>query len=139
MPKILCVTRAVLVEKFKVNGSIARSLIQELASRGDIKRVGDAHHSFDLFTGTKAKSAAEKEKEELAAKEAKEKKGKKEWTPFIKSATSGYFFLKLITPTQSCRLHFDLFLFSFSFSISLFIININLDLTKSNYKSLLKH
>merc|ERR1711997_43724 len=78
VPKILCVTRAVLIEKFKVNGSIARSLIQELASRGDIKRVGDAHHSFDLFTGTKAKSAAEKEKEELAAREAKEKKGKKE-------------------------------------------------------------
>ena len=78
MPKILCITRAVLIEKFKVNGSIARSLIQELASRGDIKRVGDGHASFDLYTGGKAKTAAEKEKEELAAKEAKEKKNKKE-------------------------------------------------------------
>lgn len=78
VPKILCITRAVLIEKFKINGSVARSLIQELASRGDIKAVGDKHASFDLWTGTKAKSAAEKEKEELAAKEAKEKKGKKD-------------------------------------------------------------
>ena len=102
MPKILCITRAVLVEKFKVNGSIARSLIQELASRGDIKRVGDAHHSFDLFTGTKAKSAAEKEKEELAAKEAKEKKGKKDWNwseLVRKSAVQWILLSKLITPT----------------------------------------
>merc|ERR1711997_74076 len=27
VPKILCITRAVLIEKFKVNGSVARSLI----------------------------------------------------------------------------------------------------------------
>merc|ERR1712044_16124 len=67
VPKILCITRAVLVEKFKVNGSIARSLLKELAERGDIKRVGDAHASFDLWTGSKAKSAAEREKEEAAA------------------------------------------------------------------------
>ena len=122
MPKILCITRAVLVEKFKVNGSIARSLIQELASRGDIKRVGDAHHSFDLFTGTKAKSAAEKEKEELAAKEAKEKKGKKEWTPFIKSATSGYFFFKAHNTNSVMSSPFRSFSFLFFF-LYLFIYN----------------
>ena len=47
--------------------------MRELAERGDIKRVGDAHSSFDLFTGAKAKSALEKEKEEAAAKEGKKK------------------------------------------------------------------
>merc|ERR1712210_7051 len=73
VPKILCITRGVLVEKFKVNGSVARSLMRELAERGDIKRVCDAHSSFDLFTGAKAKSALEKEKEEAAAKEGKKK------------------------------------------------------------------
>ena len=70
-PKILCITRAVMCEKFKVNGSLARSLINELAAKGDIKRVGDAHAKFDLWTGSKAKSALDREKEELAA--AKEK------------------------------------------------------------------
>ena len=105
-----------------MNGSIARSLIQELASRGDIKRVGDAHHSFDLFTGTKAKSAAEKEKEELAAKEAKEKKGKKEWTPFIKSATSGYFFFKAHNTNSVMSSPFQSFSFLFFF-LYLFIYN----------------
>ena len=66
-----------MCEKFKVNGSVARSLIRELAERGDIKCIY-AHHSFDLYTGTKAKSALEKEKEEAAAKEEKAKKGKKD-------------------------------------------------------------
>jgi len=56
-----------------VNGSVARSLIKELHKRGDIKMVGDHHHSFDLYTGSKAKSALEKEMEETAAKEAKKK------------------------------------------------------------------
>ena len=72
-PKILCITRGVLCEKFKVNGAVARSLIRDLATKGDIKRVGDAHATFDLFTGVKAKSALEKEKEEQAAKDAKKK------------------------------------------------------------------
>merc|ERR1712060_214760 len=72
-PKILCITRGVLCDKFKVNGAVARSLLRDLAERGDIKRVGDAHHSFDLFTGCKAKSALEKEKEEAAAKDGKKK------------------------------------------------------------------
>ena len=76
-PKILCITRSVLCEKFKVNGAVARSLIRELAEKGDIKRVGDAHSSFDLFTGVKAKSALEKEKEEAAKAEGKKEKDKK--------------------------------------------------------------
>merc|ERR1712188_40245 len=36
VPKILCVTRAILCEKFKVGGSVARGLIKELAKRGVI-------------------------------------------------------------------------------------------------------
>lgn len=74
MPKILCITRGILCEKFKVNGSIARALIRELEKRGDIRRVGDAHAKFDLFTGKNAKSALEKAAEEAAAAAAKQKK-----------------------------------------------------------------
>jgi ribosomal protein S25 len=33
VPKILCVTRAILCEKFKVNGAVARGLIRELTKR----------------------------------------------------------------------------------------------------------
>ena len=74
MPKILCITRGIICEKFKVNGSVARALIKELANRGDIKRVGDAHSKFDLFTGVKAKSAKQKAEEEAAAAAATKKK-----------------------------------------------------------------
>ena len=79
LPKILCITRGIICEKFKVNGSIARALIQEIAKRGEIKRVGDAHSKFDLFTGVRAKTAAQKAEEDAAAAAAAEskKKGKK--------------------------------------------------------------
>merc|ERR1712110_288763 len=76
-PKILCITRGVICEKFKVNGSLARSFIRELAAKGEIKRVGDSHSKFDLWSGSKAKSALQKEAEELAvAKEKEEKQNK---------------------------------------------------------------
>ena len=74
LPKILCITRAIICEKFKVNGAVARSLIREIAARGDIKRVGDAHAKFDLFTGTKAKSAQQRAEEEKAAAATEKKK-----------------------------------------------------------------
>ena len=79
IPKILCLTRAVVMEKFKVNGSVARGVLRHLAKSGDIKPVGDANHSkFSLYTGKLAKSAAEKRAEEEAAAAAKEaKKGGK--------------------------------------------------------------
>lgn len=76
-PKILCITRAVISEKFKVNGSLARSLIRELAAKGEIKRVGDVSSKFDLWSGTKAKTALQKEAEELAAAAEKEAKANK--------------------------------------------------------------
>merc|ERR1719183_2694377 len=40
IPKILCVTRAILCEKFKVNGSVARALICDLRGKGLIQAVG---------------------------------------------------------------------------------------------------
>lgn len=55
VPKILCITRAVLCEKFKVGGAVARALIRELEKKGLIKPVGLQHHSFDLYTGSQAK------------------------------------------------------------------------------------
>ena len=74
MPKILCITRSVVMEKFKVNGSVARGLIAHLAGSREIKPVGDVSCSgFSLFTGRLAKSALEKKAEEEAAAAAKKK------------------------------------------------------------------
>merc|ERR1712216_901760 len=75
VPKILCVTRAVLIEKFKIGGSIARALIKELCKKNLIIPVGQQHHSFDLYKGAQAKTAAEKAAQEEA--EAADKKTKK--------------------------------------------------------------
>merc|ERR1711934_1035218 len=78
VPKILCVTRALLIEKFKIGGSIARALIKELAKRNLIIPVGTQHHSFSLYRGAQAKTAAEKAEAEAAeAEAAKQKKAKK--------------------------------------------------------------
>merc|ERR1711982_162129 len=78
VPKILCVTRALLIEKFKIGGSIARALIKELSKRALIVPVGTQHHSFSLYRGAQAKTAAEKAEAEAAeAEAAKNKKAKK--------------------------------------------------------------
>ena len=75
MPKILCLTRSVVMEKFKVNGSIARALFRHLANTGEIKPVGDVCSSdFSLYTGKLAKSALEKKAEEEAAAATTKKK-----------------------------------------------------------------
>lgn len=47
-----------MVNKFKINGSVARKVIKDLASKNLIKQVGDHHSSFTLYTGTQAKAAA---------------------------------------------------------------------------------
>ena len=73
IPKILVITRSALMEKFKVNGSIARALIKELAKQGTIKRLDATSAKFDLYTGTQAKSALEKAAEEAAAAAQKKK------------------------------------------------------------------
>ena len=78
MPKILCLTRSVVMEKFKVNGSVARAVLRHLAGTGDILPVGDVTCSdFSLYRGKLAKSAQEKRAEEEAAEAEKAKKGKK--------------------------------------------------------------
>jgi len=74
MTKILCITRAALVEKFKVNGSIARALIKDGVKRGTIKPVGDRNAHFEVFSGVQAKSALEKAAEEAAAAATKKEK-----------------------------------------------------------------
>jgi ribosomal protein S25 len=73
VPKILCITRAVLCEKFKIGGSLSRALIKDLAKKNLITPVGDQHSTFDLYKGSLAKTAAEKAIEE-AAEAAKKKK-----------------------------------------------------------------
>ena len=79
VPKILCVTRSVLIEKFKVGGAIARALIKELCRKNLIYPIGTQHHSFDLYRGAQSKTAAEKAEAEAAEAEAAaaKKKGKK--------------------------------------------------------------
>ena len=78
MPKILCLTRSVVMEKFKVNGSVARGLMRHLAGTGDILPVGDVTCSdFSLFRGKLAMSAQEKRAADEAAEAEKAKKGKK--------------------------------------------------------------
>lgn len=79
VPKILCVTRSVLIEKFKIGGSIARALIRDLCKKGLINPIGQQHHSFDLYKGAQAKTAAEKvaAEEAEALEKAKKKKGDK--------------------------------------------------------------
>merc|ERR1712021_252985 len=73
IPKILCITRGTLCDKYKVNGSLARAMIKNLAAAGTIKRVGDACSSFDLYSGVQAKSALEKAAEEAAQAATKKK------------------------------------------------------------------
>ena len=75
VPRILCITRAVLIEKFKIGGSLARALIKDLCTKNLIIPVGVQHHSFDLYRGTLAKSAEEKKAaDEADAADAKKKK-----------------------------------------------------------------
>ena len=95
VPKILVVTRAVLCEKFKVGGSVARALIKELAKRGVILPIGTQHHSFDLYKGSQAKSATEKAEADAAeAAKGKKKKAQDDW-----SHSSNIITIKLLIPS----------------------------------------
>lgn len=75
VPKTLCITRAILCEKYKIGGSVARALIRDLHKKNLIIPVGDHHASFDLYRGVAAKSALEKAADD-AAEEAKKSKKK---------------------------------------------------------------
>ena len=44
MGKVLTV--ATIVEKFKINGSVARKVLTHFSEKGDIVRVGDGHSKF---------------------------------------------------------------------------------------------
>jgi ribosomal protein S25 len=46
-----------MVNKFKINGSVARKVIRDLQSKNLIRQVGDHHHAFTVYTGTQAKAA----------------------------------------------------------------------------------
>ena len=78
VPKILCITRAMLCEKFKVGGSVARALIKDLADKGLITAVGQQHRAFSLYKGKEAKTATEKAAAEAAEAEKSKKKGGKD-------------------------------------------------------------
>ena len=74
IPKILCVTRAILCEKFKINGSVARFLISDLTAKNMLEPRGEQKANFGLLRGVQSKSAAEKLAEEEAAAAAKKAK-----------------------------------------------------------------
>ena len=53
--KILCLTVGICCDKFKINGAVARKVLRALLAEGIVKRVGDAHHAFNVYTGKEAK------------------------------------------------------------------------------------
>ena len=77
VPKILCITRAALIEKFKVGGSVARAFLKDMVEKEMIRPVYQ-QSKFELYRGRESKTAAEKAALEAAEAEAKAaKKGKK--------------------------------------------------------------
>merc|ERR1739838_631038 len=54
IPKILCVTRAILCEKFKINGSVARFLINHLVKENLLRPIGEQRNNFSLCRGVQA-------------------------------------------------------------------------------------
>merc|ERR1712238_553522 len=50
IPKAKLITPAVVSERLKVNGSIARLAIRHLEEKGMIAHVGDRHHAMLIFT-----------------------------------------------------------------------------------------
>merc|ERR1711935_1073363 len=76
IPKILSVTRAGLIEKFKVNGSVARALLTDLKTQGLIKAVGQQHAKFSLYKGVQSRTALEKAEDEAKAEASKKSKNK---------------------------------------------------------------
>ncbi len=83
-PKLLVLTVSTVVDKFKVNGAVARKILKDLHSKGLIKQCGDHNAHFTLYTGAQSKTQDKVEevkggkKAEKAPAEPKEKKGKAE-------------------------------------------------------------
>ncbi|CEM30526.1 unnamed protein product [Vitrella brassicaformis CCMP3155] len=50
IPKAKLITPAIIAERLKVNGSLARAAIRDLKAKGLIKMVGDHHHAQQIYT-----------------------------------------------------------------------------------------
>ena len=79
IPKVLSITRSILAEKYKVNGSVARGILKDLHSKGLIRQVGDHHSTFTLYSGVQSKSAADKAAEAAILAEEQARKKAKKW------------------------------------------------------------
>jgi small subunit ribosomal protein S25e len=60
-PKFLTITVSELVNKFKVNGSVARKIIRDLSTKGLIRQVGDHNAAFSIYSGKEAKLPEKKQ------------------------------------------------------------------------------
>ena len=50
IPKVKLITQAIVSERCKINGALARQAIRHLAGQGKIVPVGGQHHSLLLYT-----------------------------------------------------------------------------------------
>ena len=74
-PKMKLITIPSLVDKFKINGSLARVLLKHLEEKALVKPCGPQHAAFKIYTTTVEKKAVV----EVAAKDKNvQKKGKKQ-------------------------------------------------------------
>ena len=76
VPKMKLITVATLMDRFKLNGSLARVLIKHMVQKGAIKVVGQHHHAMYIYTTTAEKKQAA-EVEQKKDTKAAGKKGKK--------------------------------------------------------------
>jgi small subunit ribosomal protein S25e len=78
-PRINVLTVSTVVDKFKVNGAVARKILKDLLSKGLVKQCGDHNAHFTLYTGAQAKQQDKvedpKAKKGQDAKPQAEKKG----------------------------------------------------------------
>lgn len=52
LPKIAVLTVAILCEKYKINGSLARKILKEFCVKGLVKLSGEHNHHISIYTGT---------------------------------------------------------------------------------------
>jgi len=69
IPKAKLITPAVVSERLKVNGSLARQGIRHLEEKGLIEPVGEKHHTLMIYT--RKIGAAEEEVEDKGGKKKK--------------------------------------------------------------------
>ena len=60
-PKILVITVSEMVNKFKINGSVARKMIRDLHTKNLIRQVGDHNAAFTVYSGKDAKLPEKKQ------------------------------------------------------------------------------